>query len=182
MKLIDTSILGCFEIDSKILGDHRGTFVKTIFRPFFEENNLDSNFIEQYYSISSKGILRGLHFQYPPKDHTKLVCCPLGEILDVVVDLRVGSPTYGKYEIVLLNQNKGNSLYIPSGLAHGFYVLSDKAVVICQLTSSYSPAHDGGIRWDSLEIPWPNKNPILSEKDNGLPKFEDFTSPFALKN
>lgn len=181
LEIIETSIPNCYEILPKVLFDQRGSFVKTFHKPFFDEAKLESRFVEQYYSVSSKGVLRGLHFQTPPKEHAKLVCCPFGEVIDVVVDLRLGSPTYGKYEMLGLEQKKGNMIYVPAGLAHGFYVLSEKAIVTCQLTTIYSKANDAGIHWDSVGIPWPNHSPITSKKDKELPGLSEFRSPFVYK-
>lgn len=179
MYMNKTSIEGCFEIIPTSNKDERGRFIKTLYAPFFKANQLEYNFKEQYYSISTKRVLRGLHFQLPPKEHTKLVCCVSGTVMDVVVDIRKGSPTYGKYEILKLESDKANMIYIPPGLAHGFYVLSNQAIVLCHMTSVFSLEHDSGIRWDSLSIPWPEDNPILSKKDRELPVLSDFSSPFT---
>lgn len=181
MKVSQTKLVDCFEIFPEAFTDHRGTFVKPFHYDSFHEYDLTTNFKEHYYSISSQGVLRGLHFQTPPKGHGKLVYCLKGEIIDVVVDLRVGSPNYSQYEILQLNEQKKNMIYIPEGMAHGFYVTSKEAIVVCHLSSTFSPDYDGGIRWDSLDIPWPNKQPILSEKDKMLPKFEEFISPFQYR-
>lgn len=181
MHIDKTGIEGCYEIIPVSLKDERGRFVKTLNPLFLKANQLEYNFKEQYYSISTKGVLRGLHFQLPPKEHTKLVCCLSGMVMDVVVDVRKGSPTYGKYSIFVLESDKANMVYIPSGLAHGFYVLSEQAIVLCQMTSVFSPEHDSGIRWNSLSIPWPDDSPILSLKDRELPALSDFVSPFTFR-
>lgn len=178
MQINKTKIRDCYEIIPSIFTDNRGMFVKTFHHTSFAENRLETNFVEQYYSVSQQGVLRGLHFQIPPKHHVKLVYCLVGEVLDAVVDLRIGSPTYGQFELFQLSDVKKNMVYIPAGMAHGFYVISEKAVVMCNLSTIHSQECDSGIRWDSLGIPWPDKNPVLSPKDKGLPIFEDFSSPF----
>ncbi|MEH7548331.1 MULTISPECIES: dTDP-4-dehydrorhamnose 3,5-epimerase [Bacillaceae] len=181
MRIDKTGIEGCYEIIPATYKDERGRFVKTLFPSFFKANQLEYNFTEQYYSISTKGVLRGLHFQLPPKEHTKLVYCVSGIVMDVVVDVRKNSPTYGKYSIFMLESDKGNMVYIPPGLAHGFYVISEQAIIICHMTTVFSPKHDSGIRWNSLSIPWPDDNPILSKKDRDLPALSDFVSPFTFQ-
>jgi dTDP-4-dehydrorhamnose 3,5-epimerase len=176
-----TKIEDCYELQPKIFNDKRGIFVKTFHKNFFRKNNLVTEFSEEYYSYSECGVLRGLHFQIPPMDHTKIVYCLSGEVQDVVVDLREGSPTFGEYEIFDLNSTKRNMIYIPSGLAHGFYVTGSHALVMYKVTSVYSPQHDGGILWNSLNIPWLAKNPIISERDTNFPAFSEFKSPFIYK-
>jgi dTDP-4-dehydrorhamnose 3,5-epimerase len=133
---------------------------------------------EEYYSISHKGVLRGLHFQLPPAEHEKIVYCPFGRVLDAVVDLRKNSATYGEYALIELSGEKGNMLYIPKGMAHGFYTCSDQAIMMYKVTSMYSPEEDSGILWNSAGIPWPNENPILSNRDKNLKPFKFFMTPF----
>lgn len=181
MKINKTKLIDCYEIIPNRFIDERGTFIKTFHYDFFKENKLETNFVEQYYSISHQGVLRGLHFQTPPKHHVKLVYCPLGEVLDVVVDLRIGSPTYGQFDLFHLNADRNNMIYIPSGMAHGFYVISKSAIVVCNLSTVFSAEHDHGIRWDSVGIPWPDQSPILSTKDRQLPSFSDFPNPFLFE-
>ena len=174
-----TKLAGCFELTSVVRRDARGFFVKTFHRTFFEQNGLASDFKEHYYSSSNAATLRGMHFQRPPHDHEKLVCCLSGEVLDVVVDLRVGSPTYGQADRIVLSQERGNLLYIPCGLAHGFYTLSAPAIMLYTVTTEYQPTHDAGIHWRSVPVEWPNHDPIVSERDAGFPMLEDFQSPFV---
>ncbi|MEM1803746.1 MAG: dTDP-4-dehydrorhamnose 3,5-epimerase [Nanopusillaceae archaeon] len=174
----ETSIPGCFEIIPKVFRDERGIFVKTFSYSFFKKYGLNTDFKEQFFSISRKDVVRGLHFQLPPMDHDKLVYCIYGEAFDVVVDLRVGSPTYGKYQTFILSGEKSNMLYIPKGLAHGFCALSDKVIMLYAVSVEYSPEHDSGILWNSMDIPWPCKNVIISEKDSKLTPFDKFKSPF----
>lgn len=171
-------IEGCFEVKPIIREDFRGRFIKTFHKEESATIGLPMFYAEEYYSTSCKGVLRGLHFQLPPADHEKLVYCSYGEVLDVVVDLRKESATYGQYELISLSAEKGNMLYIPKGLAHGFYVLSDLAVMMYKVTSVYHSECDSGILWDSVGIPWPDTNPIISERDRGFQRLADFDSPF----
>jgi dTDP-4-dehydrorhamnose 3,5-epimerase len=144
----------------------------------FISNKLEFEFKEHYYSASKKNVVRGLHFQLPPMDHVKIVYCIYGAVLDVVLDLRIDSPSYGDYEIFELSAEKANSIYMPKGMAHGFCVLSQEAILGYCVTSTYSQECDSGIRWDSANIPWPVSNPILSVRDLALPSFGEFKSPF----
>jgi dTDP-4-dehydrorhamnose 3,5-epimerase len=144
----------------------------------FQEYGLDTEFAEEYYTISKRDVIRGMHFQVPPMDHAKLIYCPVGKIKDVVLDLRRGSPTYGAHEIFELDSDNRDALYISRGLAHGFHVEDEVAVVVYKVTSSYSPEHDRGIRWDSIGYDWPVKDPVLSDRDRLFPTFDEFDSPF----
>lgn len=173
-----TKISGCFEILPKVLKDERGIFIKTFHQDVFKENGLETDFLEEYYSFSYKRVLRGLHFQMPPMDHVKLVYCVSGKVLDVVVDLRVGSPSYGDFEIFKLSDEKANMIYIPKGLAHGFYVLSENTIMIYKVTTIFSPEHDTGILWNSVGVPWPDEKPIISKRDSEFKAFKDFKNPF----
>jgi dTDP-4-dehydrorhamnose 3,5-epimerase len=178
MKVIPTKIDGCFEIKTIIRKDDRGRLVKTFHKASFEEMGLHTEFPEHYYSVSKKNVLRGLHFQIPSKHHIKLVTCLEGGILDVIVDLRISSPTFGEHLIVELTSEKANMLYVPEGCAHGFYTFSNKSIFINRTSTMYSEAHDKGIHWNSCGIAWPDKNPIISAKDSLLPDFKNFKSPF----
>ncbi|MFZ5484202.1 MAG: dTDP-4-dehydrorhamnose 3,5-epimerase [Pseudomonadota bacterium] len=175
---IDTPLPGCVELRPRIHQDDRGRFVKVFQREAFLALGLAVDFAEEYYSVSRKGVIRGLHFQRPPMDHAKLVYCVAGQVQDAVVDLRAGSPTRGCHAWVELSAERGNMLYIPSGLAHGFCVLSESATLVYKVTSPHSPEHDAGIRWDSAGIPWAVDGPILSERDLRHPAFDDFLTPF----
>lgn len=179
MQIKHTKISGCFELQPVVFNDERGVFVKTFLQSIFTEFELETNFTEEYYSLSHQGVLRGLHFQLPPVDHTKIVYCAFGEILDVVVDLRVGSPTFGQYELFQISSEKANMIYIPHGLAHGFYVVSEKAILVYKVSTEYSPKHDSGILWNSLGIPWPNQMPIISKRDSQFLPFSKLESPFV---
>lgn len=178
MRFVEAAIPGCYEITPQIFEDERGLFIKTFHKGFFAERGLNTQFDEEFYSVSRKGVLRGLHFQIPPHDLTKLVYCVSGEVLDIVVDLRVGSPTYGEFATFELSATKANLLYIPAGLAHGFYSLKDNTVMMYKCSTVYSPEHDTGILWDSVGIPWLDNSPIVSKRDNSFVRFADFMSPF----
>jgi len=178
MEVIKTPIEGCFELQPRVFKDDRGRLVKTFHEDMFASNGLDTDFKEEYYSISEKNVLRGLHFQLPPHDHVKCVTCISGKLFDVVVDLRKNSPTYRQSFSIELNSDKGNMLYIPKGLAHGFYVLSENAIFLNRTTTVYEPSCDAGIKWDTCGINWPEKDPILSEKDQQMIELDKFQSPF----
>ena len=174
-----TKIPDCFEIQPEIISDDRGEFVKTFHSSFFKEHQMATNYLEEYFSISYKGVLRGLHFQSPPREHAKIIYCLEGCVVDAVVDLRRSSKKYGEFECFELSAKKSNMLYVPPGLAHGFYVLSDRAVMVYKVTSEYSSEHDTGVLWDSVGIPWPDKNPIISVRDSQFVKFNQLKSPFS---
>ena len=178
MKKNETTIPGCFVLEPLIYEDVRGRLVKIFHKDSYLDLGLETNFTEEYYSVSNKNILRGLHFQLPPHDHVKCVTCLLGKIFDVVVDLRTDSPTYKQYFSIELDAEKGNMLYIPKGFAHGFQVISKTAIFLNRTTTVYHPQSEFGIRWDTCGINWPNMNPILSEKDKQLGALNNFKSPF----
>jgi dTDP-4-dehydrorhamnose 3,5-epimerase len=119
-----------------------------------------------------------MHFQVPPSAHVKLVYCVLGEVEDVVLDLRMGSPTYGMAESINLSSDVGNCVYIPAGFAHGFYVRSDLATLVYKVTTVHDPVNDSGILWSSFNHDWPNSAPLISSRDSGLLAFTEFQSPF----
>jgi dTDP-4-dehydrorhamnose 3,5-epimerase len=174
----DTNIRGFVELQPAIRMDTRGSFIKTFHQQFFAANNLATSFCEQYYSLSKQGVLRGLHFQLPPHDQAKLVFCVVGEILDVAVDLRTDSPTFGEHAKIILSAERANLAYLTTGLAHGFYVLSDSAIIVYNVTTVYAPAYDAGIRWDKAGVQWPDPSPIISERDAAFPSLAEFCSPF----
>jgi len=181
MLIYKTKLPGCYLLQPVRARDHRGIFVKTVHPGVYGEHGMESGFVEQFYSVSYRGVLRGMHFQVPPFHHAKLVYCLRGRILDAVVDLREGSPTYGRFERFELSGKNGSLLYIPAGMAHGYYVDSPYALVLYNTTRPHSPEHDGGIRWDSAGIPWPSSLPILSERDRAFPSLNDFSSPFRFE-
>ena len=174
----ETRIPECYQLFPKIYNDIRGAFIKTYHKEVFIEYGLNEKYEEMYYSVSKKNVLRGMHFQLPPFEHFKLVYCVHGNVKDAVIDLRVGSPTYGQYEMFVLTDERGNMIYVPPGLAHGFYVLSDSAILIYNVSTMYSEEHDYGILWNSCGIPWGNINPIISSRDSSFLNFNKFKSPF----
>lgn len=173
-----SKLVGCFELQPKAFDDARGRFVKVFHEQVFAALDLETNFAEEYYSVSHKNVIRGLHFQLPPMDHVKMVYCVQGEVLDVVVDLRVGSPTYGEHAIFDLSAAKANSIYIPKGMAHGFCARSEQAIMVYKVSTIYSPEHDAGLLWNSVGISWPTNAAILSARDQSFSPFDKFVSPF----
>jgi dTDP-4-dehydrorhamnose 3,5-epimerase len=178
MELVPTELPGLHIIRPKIFQDARGSFVKTYHRDTFRELGLDFAPREGFFSTSSKNVLRGMHFQLPPAAHAKLVYCIAGSVLDVVLDLRKNSPTFGRNCVRELSAAHREILFIPAGFAHGFLALDDGATMIYQTSTAHSPVHDAGVRWDSFGFDWPVKTPILSERDKKLPALRDFQPPF----
>ncbi len=181
MKIISTKIPGCFELFPDIHKDLRGVFVKTFHFKTFKKFGLNSSFKEQYYSISVKNVIRGLHFQMPPYEHAKLVYCLKGVVMDVSLDLRVGSPFYKKHISINLDAKKNNMVYIPPGVAHGFCSIKSDSTLVYNTTTVYNPKKDSGVHWDSAGISWPIKKPIISERDLNLINLKNFKSPFIFK-
>jgi dTDP-4-dehydrorhamnose 3,5-epimerase len=179
MEIEATDIPGCYVIQSKVLADPRGTFFKTFQTPIFEDAGLRCDWHEEYFSVSAKNVIRGMHFQLPPADHAKAVFCLTGEVLDVVVDLRRGSPTFRMARSFTLSAENGRGLYLPTGCAHGFLSLSDTSGMYYKVTSVHSPEHDAGILWNSIGFDWGVDDPTLSERDKNHPALTDFDSPFA---
>jgi dTDP-4-dehydrorhamnose 3,5-epimerase len=178
-RLRPLGLPGCHEILPTVARDRRGSFVKTFHREAFAAAGLAHDFAEEYYSVSRQGVLRGLHFQVPPRDHAKLVYCVAGSVLDALLDLRRGSPTYGEHRLVTLSSRRRNLVYVAPGLAHGFYVTSRSATLVYKTTTVHAPDCDRGVRWDSAGIPWPDREPVLSDRDRGFPALADFDSPFV---
>lgn len=179
MQIKETIIQGCFTITPFKHTDGRGSFVKWFNRESFADAGLCSDWFEVYGSESKRGVVRGLHFQAPPFDHAKLVYCLAGGALDVVVDLRRSSNSFGNHLQLELNADRPICVYIPPGCAHGFLALADPTLMFYQVSSSHAPTLDCGIRWDSVGINWPVDTPIISERDATLPRFVDFISPFT---
>jgi len=177
-EMLRTTIPGCYEIIPNVFEDRRGSFIKTFHRQMFAQHGLEIQFAEDFFSVSNRHVLRGLHFQLPPRNHVKIVYCTVGSVLDIVLDLRVGSPTFKQFEIFDLNNSRANMIYISSGLAHGFYVTSEIAIMMYKVSIEYSPDHDAGIHWNSLNIPWPDRDVIISERDNNFVSLAEFQSPF----
>jgi dTDP-4-dehydrorhamnose 3,5-epimerase len=167
-------------IQAKHFPDKRGFFLESYRKSDFFENNIKSNFIQDNFSHSVHGVLRGLHYQKSPKAQAKLVIALKGEIFDVAVDIRKNSPTYGKWTSEILSDQNHKMLYIPEGFAHGFCVLSKEANVLYKVNQEYSPEDEAGILWNdpSLNITWPIDQPILDKKDQQLPVLKDADNNF----
>lgn len=168
-----TAIPGCFELIPRVHTDERGTFVKTFHEPEFKTLGLETEFKEEYFSVSKKGVLRGLHFQKPPHDHVKMVYCVEGRVFDAVLDLRRNSSTYGQYASFELSAEKANMLYLPKGVAHGFYALDERVIMMYKVSTVYSKDHDSGVLWHSAGIKWPSVSPIISPRDASFPAFSE---------
>lgn len=158
--------------------DTRGTFVKAFHETNFKKLGIDFTLRESYFSFSKKDVIRGMHFQLPPKQHSKIVFCPQGAILDVILDLRKGSPTYKQYFVHELSEDNHLACYIPEGFAHGFKSLTEGAMTYYLVSSEYSQPHDTGIRYDSIGFDWGIENPVISVRDLSFVKMEEFESPF----
>ena len=182
MKFIKTAIPEVYIIEPSVFGDNRGYFLESFNLEKFEENIYPIKFVQDNESKSSKGVLRGLHFQKPPFEQSKLVRCIEGKVLDVAVDIRKGSPTYGMHVVVELSGENKRQLFVPRGFAHGFVVLSESATFSYKVDNSYAPEYDSGIKYDDtdLNINWSlTENEVqLSVKDKNLPAFKDLNSPF----
>lgn len=178
MEIETTEFEDLLVIHNRPLADDRGQFLKLFNYDFFVDNKLDVDFKEFYYSISNKEVIRGMHFQIPPFQHSKLVYVSQGKILDVVLDLRKNATTFRKYFTIELNATNGDYLYIPKGFAHGFLSLDNKTIVNYAQTSCYSKVHDRGILYNSFGFDWGIKNPILSERDLDFEELNNFKSPF----
>jgi dTDP-4-dehydrorhamnose 3,5-epimerase len=178
MQIKPTSIPGCFLVDPDHSRDHRGEFTKMFRASRFREGGLEDVFTEQYTTVSQANVIRGMHFQVPPHDHAKLVSCPAGKVLDVIVDVRRKSPTYGRHEVFTLGAGAPQGVYVARGVAHGFLVVEAPAFLVYMTSSEHAPEYDAGIRWDSFGFEWPVANPNLSPRDAGLPRLADFVSPF----
>jgi dTDP-4-dehydrorhamnose 3,5-epimerase len=178
IDIIETQLENCFVINFKKHLDNRGFFIKILEKDIFLKYNLASDFQEIYYSSSNKGVIRGMHFQLPPANHEKLVHCAKGSVIDVVVDLRKNSKTYGQCQEFHLSEKIPQAIYIPKGMAHGFLSLEDHSTLIYCVTSGYNASLDTGILWSSLTYKWPLKNPIVSERDMSFVALSEFDSPF----
>lgn len=183
MEVIKTPIEGLLIIEPKVFGDSRGYFFESFSQMDFEAQVRKINFVQDNESMSSYGVMRGLHFQIPPYAQSKLVRCVKGKVLDVAVDIRKGSPTYGQHVAVELSEENHRQFFIPRGFAHGFAVLSETAVFQYKCDNFYAPEADGGISIvdETLGIDWqiPVEKALLSEKDTKHICLKDFDSPFV---
>lgn len=183
MTIDELNIPGVLLITPKKFSDSRGWFSETYSQKAFKDRGLELNFVQDNHSLSIQtGTLRGFHFQAPPHAQAKLVRCTRGRILDVAVDVRVGSPTYSKYVSAELSPMNGRQLFIPVGFAHAFLTLEPDTEVIYKVTDIYAPLCDGGVRWNdpTIAFPWNIENaPSLSTKDENLPILKDLENPFT---
>ena len=174
----ELAIQGVQEFQLEYKGDLRGGFVKTYHEEFFQKTGISFNLKEQYYSVSDKHVIRGMHFQIPPYSCSKLVTVVSGEILDVILDLRSNSPTCRQWITVPMSSESPSCLFIPDGCAHGFLSLKANTCMLYNVSEVYNAECDAGIRWDSFGFQWPENNPILSDRDRRLPDFDGFINPF----
>jgi len=183
MKFVNTPIEGIVIVEPTLFGDDRGYFLESYNKKKFEEAIGNISFVQDNESKSAKGVLRGLHFQKPPYSQAKLVRCIKGKVLDVAVDIRDGSKTFGQHVTVELSGENKKQVFIPRGFAHGFLVLSESAIFAYKVDNSYASAYDEGIRWDdsTLNIQWgvSESEVLVSEKDAKLPFFSEFKTPFT---
>jgi dTDP-4-dehydrorhamnose 3,5-epimerase len=180
MELINTGIEGLWVIKPKVFADPRGYFFESYNKELFEKNGLDLTFVQDNQSLSHKGVLRGLHFQNPPYAQGKLVRVITGSVYDVAVDIRKGSPTYGKYFGEELTADNKLMMYIPEGFAHGFLTLEDNTIFSYKCTNFYNKASEDSIKWNDpdIGIKWNTDAPLLSEKDVSGKDFKEFKSMF----
>lgn len=180
MQVEKTILEGVNIIHPKVFKDNRGYFYESYNKEAWEEAGLHFDFIQDNQSLSGKNILRGLHFQKPPFAQGKLVRVIQGAVLDVAVDIRKNSPTYGKHVAVELTEENFKMLWVPPGFAHGFITLEDNTIFSYKCTNVYNKESEGGLTWndDSLKINWGTNSPILSEKDEAYTPFKEFISPF----
>lgn len=175
-----TELPGLLLIEPLVFSDERGFFLETYKHSEFAAHGVGAYFVQANQSRSSRGTLRGLHFQKPPEAQAKLIRALDGEIYDVVVDIRGGSPTFGKWQGLHLSAENKRMLYAPAGFAHGFCVVSEVADIAYMTSAEYAPAHEGGIAWDDpdLKIVWPVEDPQLSTRDRGWPRLREIANEF----
>jgi dTDP-4-dehydrorhamnose 3,5-epimerase len=180
MQIEELGLRGVYRITPRIFSDHRGDFVKSFHEPTMRAHGLTIELREEFFSISHRGVLRGMHFQVPPSDHQKFVYCTNGTILDVLVDLRKGESTYGRSISLTLDGTSREIVWIPKGIAHGFVSLSDQSCVIYKTDREHVAQDDRGIHWDSFGFEWPlpKDQLIVSERDQQHPRLDQFPSPF----
>ncbi len=178
MKKRETKIDGVYLVKNIVHEDERGSFSKIFNEDLFRNLGLNNEFKENFYSTSKKDVIRGMHFQLPPHDHDKLVYVLSGSIIDVVLDLRKNSLTYGSCDSFTIHGGLRDSVFIPKGCAHGFLSLQDETTVGYLTSSCYNPESDSGICWDSIPYDWGLENPVVSERDSKLIELTKFDSPF----
>lgn len=168
---------GAYHVPLARLGDARGAFVKTHAVSALARLGIHFELREEFYSLSRRDVVRGMHLQLPPHDHDKIVYCPQGRALDVLLDLRKGEG-YGRSRGVLLGAGEPALVFIPRGVAHGFKALEDDTLMVYKTSSEHAPTHDAGVRWDSFGFDWDCAAPLTSERDCRHPALADFDSPF----
>jgi len=178
MEIESTFIDGLKLIHLDKFEDERGTFLKVFNLDIFNEKRLETDFRESYFSISNKNVIRGMHFQIPPAEHTKLVYLNHGNVLDVILDIRRASKTFGQYFTILLDSTNPIMMYIPIGCAHGFLSKEDNSIVSYIQSSVYDKDYDEGILWNSFGMEWGIESPIISKRDKSFIPFETFDTPF----
>lgn len=178
MEIIPAGLDGVKILRPRIFCDLRGSFVKTFHAPTFLAAGLEFTPREEFFSISHRNVIRGMHFQLPPHTQSRLVICLTGKILDVIVDLRKNSPATDRVWSCEMSASSREMLFIPEGFAHGFLALEDNTLVSYVASQPHSPTHDSGFAYDSFNFDWPVKNPILSERDQKFPALREFKSPF----
>lgn len=178
MTVSETFIKGLKILSPRVMEDPRGSFFKTYHNENFEELGLPTVWCEEYFSMSNKDVVRGMHFQTPPDDHNKMVSCVQGAVVDVVLDLRKASKTYKQLYSAELNAQNKHALVIPKGCAHGFLSLQDQSMMFYKVSTVYSPSNDKGILWSSIDFDWPVENALVSKRDQNHPLLTEFKSPF----
>ncbi len=177
MRILEEPLPGVFLVQAPVRADERGCLVKPISRPCHQAVGLEAaDWVEQFFSVSHAGVLRGMHLQVPPHAHAKLVYCVQGRMLDVVVDLRAG-PNFGRCFSTELSGGDGRFLLVPRGVAHGFYA-HERSIIIYNTTGEHVPGAEAGVRWDSIGFDWPEAVRCVSERDKSLPGMGDWRQVF----
>jgi len=177
MEVVEELLPGCFLVQPRVFEDARGCFVKTYHQGLCAALGITIDMREEFYSVSHRNVLRGMHFQLPPHAHDKLVYCTHGRVRDVLLDLRRG-PHYGRVATAELSGDNRHMVFIPQGIAHGFVSLSDHSTMLYKTSTVHAPDSDCGIRWDSFDYDWAVDAPLLSERDQRHARLPNFTSPF----
>jgi len=173
-----TELAGAFVITLPVFEDERGSFIKTFQHSALQKAGIEFELKESYFSVSRKNVIRGMHFQVPPHEHAKIVFCPYGNILDVIVDLRKDSSSFGKFISVELTGGNHKALYIPPGFAHGFCAREEGSVTYYLVSSEHDKESDAGIMFDSFGMEWGIKHPVVSARDLSFPRLENWESVF----
>ena len=177
-SITETNIKGVYEIEMFHLVDHRGAFVKPYHADTLKKWGLQSDYKESFYSTNNKGVIRGMHYQNPPDAHEKIVYCSSGKLVDVILDIRKDSPTFGQVAEIELAADKFNAVYMPIGVAHGFKVIEDNTCMVYLTSTVHSPQSDAGVLWNSFDYDWKLENPILSERDTLFDALSEINSLF----